>query len=94
METIQRTRFSIRSDYEYVDTMVTPGPELEFRKQSGGGYGSGSEYPRTCSSGTRCLEPVNTGIIVAQTLIIATHFEEKKFEERLFSPASQNDQTL
>jgi len=54
--------------------MVTPVPELEFRKQSGGGSGSGSEYPRTSGSGTRCLKPVNIGITAAQTLIIAIHF--------------------
>ncbi len=72
--------------------MVTPGPELEFRKQNEGGSSSGTRYPRTCSFGHGYLDPVNTGIIVAQILIIATRFAGKKFEERPFSLASQNGQ--
>jgi len=67
--------------------MVTPGPELEFRKQNGGGSSSGTRYPRTRSSGYGCLETMNIGIIVAQMSIIAIHFAGKKFEERPFSPA-------
>ncbi len=67
--------------------MVTPGPELEFRKQSGGGYDSVTRYPMACSSGTRCLKLVSIRVIAVQILIIAIHFAGKKFEERLFSSA-------